>query len=260
MPRRSQKKQTRLAFAPAAASPTDETSEDVNDRFARLSYGHPSLAAVRPESFGKSKSEEPKKRSSNTSKLSKSSTRRQSPDRSAEGPAEEQSMLAHPRFVVEIPSISHLAKAHLSKQEVDEETSDDDVIVPSSHRKRRAPAEPEAIITSPAHTSKTRSTRKPKRKVTSNRDAPPDDSVEEIPRPRRRLKRKAESSPVVLSDSEDSEGPVLSSPVKRRRRAAEPETPQTPQDNADQDQLDIEEDLKDLQDSGTADRFAEWLI
>lgn len=77
------------------------------------------------------------------------------------------------------------------------------------------------------------------------------DSVEEISQPRRRLKRKAESSPVVvLSDSDDSEDPVVSSPVKRRRRALDPETPQTPRSSEEQDDLDIQEDLQDLQDSG----------
>jgi hypothetical protein len=47
MPRKPKKKQTRLAFAPTAAS--GETNEDENDRFARLSYSHPNLATVRPE-------------------------------------------------------------------------------------------------------------------------------------------------------------------------------------------------------------------
>lgn len=161
-------------------------------------------------------------------------------------------MLAYPRVVVEIPLNSLLPKAQASKQEV-EESSDDDIVVPSSHRKRRAPAEAEPSATSPPKTSEMKATRKAKRSPDSsgNHDADADDSVGGIPRPRRRLKRKAESSPVVLSDSEDSEEPVLSSPVKRRRRVADPETPQTPQDSADQDQLDIEEDLRDLQDSGT---------
>lgn len=50
MPRRSQKKQARLAFAPATpAAPSGDGSgtEDASDRQARLSYGHPSMAAVR---------------------------------------------------------------------------------------------------------------------------------------------------------------------------------------------------------------------
>lgn len=124
---------------------------------------------------------------------------------------------------MEIQSTSQLSKAEAMEQQ-DEESSENDIIIPSSHRKRRAPA-----------------------------DA--DDSVEDIPRSCRRLKRKAESSPIVLSGSEDSEEPVVSSPVKRRRRVADSETPQTPRDSTDQDQLEIEEDLKDLQDSGKACRI-----
>ena len=79
----------------------------------------------------------------------------------------------------------------------------------------------------------------------------PNDPVEETPRPRRRLKRKADSSPIVLSDPDDSDEPVLSSPVKRRRLETVSELPETPRASADQDRLDIEEDVKDLQDSGT---------
>lgn len=167
-------------------------------------------------------------------------------------------MLASPRVAVEISSISPLAKAHLSKQAYEEESSDDDIVVPSSHRKRRAPTETDVSATSPAEASK-RSTRKSKRNVPSKHDADADDSVEEISRPRRRLKRKAESSPIVLSNSDESEEPVPSSPVKRRRRAADPETPQTSQDGARRDQMDIEEDLRDLQDSGTTRKAIESL-
>jgi hypothetical protein len=47
MPRKPKKKQTRLAFAPTAAS--GDSNEDEIDRFARLSYSHPNLATVRPE-------------------------------------------------------------------------------------------------------------------------------------------------------------------------------------------------------------------
>lgn len=259
MPRKSQKKQTRLAFAPAAASASGEGSEDHNDRFARVSYGYPSLAAMRPGTSRKSTSEEPKKKLSKPSKSSKPSKRTQSPDRPAEPPTQEaQSMLASPRVAVEISSISPLAKAHLSKKAYEEESSDDDIVVPSSHRKRRAPTETDVSATSPAEASK-RSTRKSKRNVPSKHDADADDSVEEISRPRRRLKRKAESSPIVLSNSDESEEPVPSSPVKRRRRAADPETPQTSQDGARRDQMDIEEDLRDLQDSGTTRKAIESL-
>ena len=50
MPRQSRKKQARLAFAPASADTStgvNNESDNQSDRQARLSYGHPSMAAVR---------------------------------------------------------------------------------------------------------------------------------------------------------------------------------------------------------------------
>lgn len=85
----------------------------------------------------------------------------------------------------------------------------------------------------------------------SSKEAATDgDDLQETPRPRRKLKRKAESSPVITIDSDDSEEPVVSSPVKRQRHLVDAESPRTPRSSAQQDEMDIEEDLKDLQDSG----------
>lgn len=95
-----------------------------------------------------------------------------------------------------------------------------------------------------------------------------DEQIEETPRPRRKLKRKAETpqahgrvkreteSPQVTQlDSDDSEEPVLSSPIKRRRTAVDSEPPETPRASAGQDELDIEEDVRDLKDSGTCSKY-----
>jgi hypothetical protein len=95
----------------------------------------------------------------------------------------------------------------------------------------------------------------------------------ETPRARR-LKRKADNNPIVLSDSDeplvsspvkrlrrgpkrdsepsDSDKPLVSSPVKRLQRGSKTQSPQTPgaHHNKDQDQEEIDEDAKDLQDSG----------
>lgn len=70
--------------------------------------------------------------------------------------------------------------------------------------------------------------------------------MEETPRARR-LKRKAESSPIVLSDSDE---PLVSSPAKRLRRGQKAEMPTTPRANMNKDQAEIDDDLRDLQDSG----------
>lgn len=72
MPRKSHKKQTRLAFAPAAANAADSDAE-TSDRFRTLAYDHPSMATVRPEKRDTSKSMTPKKKkSSRSSKRDKS--------------------------------------------------------------------------------------------------------------------------------------------------------------------------------------------
>lgn len=68
----------------------------------------------------------------------------------------------------------------------------------------------------------------------------------ETPRARR-LKRKADHVAIVLSDSDN---PLVSSPAKRLRRKSRTESPQTPRAKPDKDQEEIDEDVKDLQDSG----------
>jgi hypothetical protein len=57
MPRKANKKQTRLAFAPTV--PSGDANETESDRFARLSYGHPSFSTVRPEMPSQIKHESP---------------------------------------------------------------------------------------------------------------------------------------------------------------------------------------------------------
>lgn len=71
MPRKAQKKQTRLAFATAPAAPSGDGNEDDGERFRTLSYGHPSLASVRPERSRKSKPESSEKSSSKPPKRDK---------------------------------------------------------------------------------------------------------------------------------------------------------------------------------------------
>jgi hypothetical protein len=83
-----------------------------------------------------------------------------------------------------------------------------------------------------------------------------DEDEGDVIQPRRRLKRKAERSSVILSDSADSE-PVVSSPVKRRRRASPMETPRTPHSSVDKDQQELEDDVRDLRDSGIVNAYAQ---
>ncbi|KAJ5677038.1 uncharacterized protein N7477_002671 [Penicillium maclennaniae] len=219
MPRKEAKKQTRLAFAPTVASPSRDGGDDSSDRFARLSYGHPSVASVRTDVSQKSKASGSKKKSSSRSK-------KETPDLGRESP---------------VAKTYSLFKVQAATQN-EEESSDDDIIIPSSQRKRRAVPDLSKMPMSPSASNSKKKTRHISRPAN-------EEAMEETSQPRRRLKRKAESSPVVvLSDSDDSEDPVVSSPVKRRR-LPDPDTPQTPRSSEDQDDLDIQEDLRDLQDS-----------
>lgn len=95
MPRKSAKKQTRLAFAPTVASPSRDGGDDNSDRFARLSYGHPSMASVRTDVSQKSKASGSKRKISSRSKV-------KTPDLLGESPVEQTSQggarLAHCYF------------------------------------------------------------------------------------------------------------------------------------------------------------------
>ncbi|KAJ5728995.1 uncharacterized protein N7483_003503 [Penicillium malachiteum] len=102
---------------------------------------------------------------------------------------------------------------------VSEPSPEDEIVVPSAQKKRARVQSPDI----------------------------PDEETEENPRPRRKLKRKSESSPVLPIDSDDE--PVLSSPIKRRRKIEHADSPKKPRVSAEQDELDIEEDVRDLQDS-----------
>lgn len=91
MPRRSQKKkQTRLAFAATPASLDgaggDGEAED-DDRFARLSYGHPSRSTILP----KKTNEDQKSLKTASKKSSKTTRRNKSLEQSLEPPMEEES-------------------------------------------------------------------------------------------------------------------------------------------------------------------------
>lgn len=103
----------------------------------------------------------------------------------------------------------------------------------------------------------------------------------ETPRARR-FKRKADNAPIVLSDSDkplvsspakrlrrrpkgdsepsDSDKPLVSSPTKRLRRGSKSESPQTPRAKMDKDQEEIDEDVKDLQDSGMSCMCMSWSL
>ncbi|KAJ5161525.1 hypothetical protein N7492_006917, partial [Penicillium capsulatum] len=228
MPCKSQKKQTRLAFAAAPPASTKDAGggeTEINDRLARLSYGHPSRSTILPKKPSEGK-KPPQKKSSK--KSSNSKHRNQSPERAPE------------------PSMDEKKPVQLSQ----DTSSDDEIVTPSSQRRKRRNMPGPDVTSADGEISDAPKSRKSEESSnTSAKSATEDSGLEETPRPRRKLKRKAESSPVITLDSDDSDDPIVSSPVKRQRLVVDTESPKTPRSHAHRDQLDIEEDLKDLQDS-----------
>ncbi|KAJ5420859.1 hypothetical protein N7465_003378 [Penicillium sp. CMV-2018d] len=286
-PRKSKKKQTRLAFAASTAAPSADVRPEESNRYATLTYDNPSLGTYRPPKTSKSQPE-----TSPEKKRPKLPTKTRSNDK----PANE--------VFVEAQS--------------DNESLHEPIIPASQKRKQAAPPDNlEVLIHSPpkldnlqdAKKSRARKSQRPlqfSNKQTENTNG---SDSEELSRPRRTLKRKAasppidssdsdepvassvakrrkstrgghsSSSPVILSDNDsnesvapstakrrrvarpaavsksdddDSDEPLASSPIKRLRRGQEKETPQAPQTPrhiSKQDRLDIAEDLEDLQDS-----------
>ncbi|KAJ5166928.1 uncharacterized protein N7482_005709 [Penicillium canariense] len=247
MPRKALKKQTRLAFAPKAASSSGYSNDEGNDRFARLSYGHPDMATMRPKIPRKSMSACPPAQESSsattTSRRNGSPVIQNKKERKEKKKKDKEKKEGKKdKLKVEEENLAQ------SVQNDQEGSSDDEIIIPGSQKRaRRAAADIEFAVMNPF-----KSTQQPQPPSGSPENAmyiADSDEEEEISRPRRRLKRKAEHSPVMLSDSEDSEEPKASSPSKRRRLASDTETPQTPRPSADQNQQDIEDDVRDLQDS-----------
>jgi hypothetical protein len=132
-----------------------------------------------------------------------------------------------------------------------EESSDDEIVVTGSTVRPRRAANVEFATMNPFKPtqSQSQSPRLPSGSPENVINIESSSEEGDIVQPRRRLKRKADRSSVILSDSDDSE-PVVSSPVKRRRRASPMETPRTPYSSTDQDQQELEDDVRDLQDSG----------
>lgn len=70
----------------------------------------------------------------------------------------------------------------------------------------------------------------------------------------RRKRTGARTQSSSESERESDGDLIVSSPVKKRRRNTDAEQPRTPRRTPEQDKVDIEEDLQDLQDSGTVSR------
>ncbi|KXG49003.1 protein of unknown function DUF4211 [Penicillium griseofulvum] len=241
-PRKSKKKQTRLAFAAATASPSADVSPEQANRYATLKYENPSLGTYRPPKSLKFKSE-PSPETEQPKLPTKTRSNDKPPkDKSENEPlhrpillASHKEMQAAPPDNLEVVVLSPprprtTLKRKAASSPID--SSDSDEPVASSVTKRRRSTRGGHFSSSPVLLS----------------DDDSNESVAPSTVKRRRLSRPA----AVNESDDDSDEPLASSPVKRLRRGQEKETspsPHTPRQISKQARLDIAEDLEDLQDS-----------
>ncbi|KAJ5135304.1 uncharacterized protein N7515_004582 [Penicillium bovifimosum] len=247
-PRKSTKKQTRLAFAPSATPPAGDASPDQSNSYARLKYDDPSLGSYRSPKLRKSKTEtSPAKKRSKVPSVP--------PDN-----LEEVDDLPDPK---ELYLKKPRRSSRSSKKDIENTNAlDPKVDPPRKTLKRKAASSP--IVSSdsdePIASSAVKRSRPTPGGDSSSTpvvlsDDDDDDDDDEAVAPSTARRRRAARSAAVLNnddDDDDSEGPLPSSPIKRLRRGQEkeaPQTPHTPRQISQQARLDIEEDLEDLQDS-----------
>ncbi|GIK04458.1 hypothetical protein Aspvir_008541 [Aspergillus viridinutans] len=223
-------KQSRLSFAPLSSSPpgTDRSTRSQKDRLATLRYDHPSLPSLRRDPLQRGKPLTRREESSTPPSLSEG-TPSSEPEQNAQRPREDQS-----------PTRS-AAKGAIAV----DESSDSTLEIQRSARKYMRLRSGK----------RKRSPSLPKSSKTSANERPilvSDQSDEDmVIQPRRRLRRgAADVKPIVVEeDSEDSDEPIRSSPIKRRKRNINSDPPRTPRRHSEQEKLDLEEDLEVLQDS-----------
>lgn len=263
MPRaRGKAKQTRLSFAPVASpsQAAEPTPEDEANRLATLRYGHPSLPTLRKDTSRRPDSRtspapfvetKPSEKKSKKSRSKAEKRKRKSSKKSKKGAIV---------FHILVPLRLSLMLGTETEEPIVSSDSDDIIVVEQNTPiqgsarkdedrrsvKRKRSSSPKAMDSSPPPN--------PSNAASSDES----DAEDIVTRPGRKLRHGAASQPTVALDNnseESEEEPVRSSPVKRRRLLRSSEVPQTPRRELDQDQLDLEEDLEDLQDSGTVDYF-----
>ncbi|CAG7979393.1 unnamed protein product [Penicillium salamii] len=302
-PRNAKKKQTRLAFASSAAGPSQEANSDQNSRYSTLTFNNAKTGIISsrkpvkatPQAVAEKKQPESRQTEQNNSISNKPSVF-------------SASLVGHYEFEL-------ISQGNSATQDTSEnEPSDESTIPTSKKRKQHAPtAKPEVRTDQPQNTSALNTLKMSRSKKSQQalqipqKDPAVADGLNPS-QPRRAPKRKARSSPIDLSDSDeppvsdafkratpaqqggssssplvlseddddneivapftarkrrtrpaitheqsdDSDEPVPSSPMKRLRRGHDTENtqiPQTPRHTSKQAKLDIEEDLEDLQDS-----------
>ncbi|KAH1395793.1 hypothetical protein KXV70_003971 [Aspergillus fumigatus] len=225
-------KQTRLSFAPLSSSPpgTDRSTRNQNDRLATLRYEHPSSSSILP----------------NPLQRGKTLTRREESFTSPKKVLSEGTPSSEPEQTPQRPKKDGSPKISDAKDAITvDESSDSALEIQRNARK----------YTRLRSGKRKRSPSLPKLSKTPANELQilvSDESDEDLViQPRRRLRRgAADARPIVVEEgSEDSDEPIRSSPMKRRKRNINSDPPKTPRRNSDQERLDLEEDLEALQDS-----------
>ncbi|KAI9044974.1 uncharacterized protein KD926_010297 [Aspergillus affinis] len=265
-------KQTRLSFAPIAL-PTDDDENDEMAREATLKYGHPSRPTV-PATRSKVNMGSARKASPDPFVVDKSTENGEVPTDESRKPRRKKDKKAKE---AEKEKVKDEVKVKEKSEKGDKKKDKKKKRREKKEKKSRNPSPPPSEtpeVISPAKESsdsdlEIQSSVRKNRAVKRKRSPSPESSSPQSPtragpsaqedndeegvvaRPRRKLRRgPAQPATIVLDDSSDeSDEPIVSSPVKRRRRNMSVEEPQTPRRNRNQDQLDLEEDLEDLQDS-----------
>ncbi|KAJ5257588.1 hypothetical protein N7524_009144 [Penicillium chrysogenum] len=275
-PRKSKKKQTRLAFAASTASPPANVSPEQSSRYATLTYDNPSLGTYRPPKSLKSKPETSPEKKRPKLPAKKRSKDKPAKDQSGDGSLHEPTIPATQKrkkaaqpdnLDLADPDEPQDAKESLSRKpqrslqfskaqtENKDDSDSEELSRPRRTLKRKAESSP---IDSDSDDPVASSVAKRRRSTRGgNASSPPvilsdDDSNESVRPSTAKRRRVARPATVSKSDDDDSDEPLASSPVKRLRRGQEKETPKaptTPRHISKQDKLDIAEDLEDLQDS-----------
>ncbi|GFF43969.1 uncharacterized protein C17H9.06c [Aspergillus udagawae] len=244
MPRNYGKaKQARLSFAPLSSSPpgTDRSTRSQKDRLATLRYDHPSLPSLRRDPLQRGKPLTRREESSTPpKKVLSEGTPSSEPEQNPQRPGEDQLPTRTP--VKDAISVDESSDSTLEIQR-----SARKYMRLRSGKRKRSPSLPKLSKISPNE------------RLILVSDQSDEDMVIQ---PRRRLRRgTADVKPIVVEeDSEDSDEPIRSSPIKRRKGDINSDHPRTPQRRSEQEKLDLEEDLEVLQDSGRIfdERYDFW--
>lgn len=235
-------KQTRLSFVPTEF--TNSQNEEAN-RNANVRYAHPSLSTLRSPRKARDKSStptpvnlEPSPEEALQSTNDQSSQRR-SRRKGKKGTLSGNNYLLSGLICIAASQMS--ASQHATSPSPPPATQDSDSDLEIVHSARK----------------NTRAGNTKRKRVDSSESegshiSDESDADEVVARPRRKLRRGGAPQPIVVDD--DSEEQEV-----RAGASHSPDIPHTPRRDSAQDRIDLDEDLEDLQDSGTTHSVSKYL-